>query len=220
MSAVRRRRASRRQDQCNEPKLYWYGSGGEILTETNPANLKILDYVFFSGRRVAQVANDFNLNGGFENGLTNWTTSGPGTAAAVNNSANAHSGSYYAEVTSPVNSTIITTTQLISAQKGETITATGWVYRESGSTFYSRLTLSVVGDGGQCNLASQPPDNFTMNTWINNTLAIQIPSWCQGPYTVTVNASVWNTSSTQSASARFDATLSGNTLSALRSYEK
>jgi len=52
-----------------------------------------------------------------------------------------------------------------------------------------------------------------MNTWIYKSLTMLVPSWCQGPYTVTMFATVETTSPTESASARFDdATLNGNTL--------
>jgi len=36
-------------------KLYWYGSGGEILAETDAAGNTLNEYVFFGGRRVALV---------------------------------------------------------------------------------------------------------------------------------------------------------------------
>jgi RHS repeat-associated protein len=36
-------------------KLYWYGSGGEILAETDAAGNKLNEYIFFGGRRVALV---------------------------------------------------------------------------------------------------------------------------------------------------------------------
>ena len=36
-------------------KLYWYGSGGEILSETDAAGNTLNDYVFFGGKRVALV---------------------------------------------------------------------------------------------------------------------------------------------------------------------
>jgi RHS repeat-associated protein len=36
-------------------KLYWYGSGGEILAETDAAGNTLNEYVFFSGKRVALV---------------------------------------------------------------------------------------------------------------------------------------------------------------------
>jgi len=36
-------------------KLYWYGSGGEILSETNASGATLNDYIFFGGRRVAMV---------------------------------------------------------------------------------------------------------------------------------------------------------------------
>ncbi len=37
-------------------KLYWYGSGGEILSETDAAGNTLNEYVFFGGKRVAVVS--------------------------------------------------------------------------------------------------------------------------------------------------------------------
>ena len=34
-------------------KLYWYGSGGEILAETNASGTTLNEYIFFAGKRVA-----------------------------------------------------------------------------------------------------------------------------------------------------------------------
>ena len=198
----------------NEPKLYWYGSGGEILTETSPSSYEILDYVYFSGKRVAQVANDTNnLNGGFEQGLTNWSVSGSGTATAITSSSNAHSGSNYVDLVTPANgaATKLTITQPISAQRGETITATGWVYREANGAQYSRWWMQVNGSNGT--VGGHPVDNTTMGAWIQQTISATVPTWLAAPYTVTLWAEVDSTSSTQSTSARFDdATLNGNTL--------
>jgi RHS repeat-associated protein len=36
-------------------KLYWYGSGGEILAETDASGNTTAEYIFFGGKRVAQV---------------------------------------------------------------------------------------------------------------------------------------------------------------------
>jgi RHS repeat-associated protein len=36
-------------------KLYWYGSGGEILSETDASGNTLNEYIFFGGKRVAQV---------------------------------------------------------------------------------------------------------------------------------------------------------------------
>lgn len=196
-----------------EPKIYWYGSGGEILTETNPSSLEITDYVYFGGKRIAQVANDLNLNGGFESGLQNWSASGSGTASVVNNSANAHSGNNYAELTTPAGGapTKLATTQPISAQKGETVTMTGWVYREVGGQQYSRWGLWVAGSNGAA--SGQPVDNTTIGAWVYETASVTIPTWLQGPYSVTIWAEVDSTSTTLATSARFDdATLNGNTV--------
>src|SRR5579863_427007 len=184
--------------------------GGEILTETSPAGYLINDYIFFGGKRVAAAPNDLDLNGGFEQGLTNWSATGAGTATAVNNPANAHSGNYYAEVTAPAGYTITTlsTTQPISSQVGETVTAAGWVYHETDSTGYTRWWLTVQGSNGGC-VTGQPVNNNTMNAWIYQVVTLYIPTGCTGPFTATVFAQV--ASDSNSASARFDdVTLNGN----------
>src|SRR5207247_11325683 len=36
-------------------KLYWYGSGGDILAETDGSGNTTAEYVFFGGKRIAQV---------------------------------------------------------------------------------------------------------------------------------------------------------------------
>ncbi len=36
-------------------KLYWYGSGGEILAETNASGSTLNEYIFFGGKRVAML---------------------------------------------------------------------------------------------------------------------------------------------------------------------
>jgi len=36
-------------------KLYWYGSGGEILAETNSLGTMINEYIFFGGQRIAMI---------------------------------------------------------------------------------------------------------------------------------------------------------------------
>src|SRR5579863_414415 len=184
--------------------------GGEILTETSPAGYLINDYIFFGGKRVAAAPNDLDLNGGFEQGLTNWSATGAGTATAVNNPANAHSGNYYAEVTAPAGYTITTlsTTQPISSQVGETVTAAGWVYHETDSTGYTRWWLTVQGSNGGC-VTGRPVINNTMNAWIYQVVTLYIPTWCTGPFTATVFARV--ESDSNSASGRFDdVTLNGN----------
>ncbi len=40
---------------CCALSLYWYGSGGEILSETNAAGSTLNEYIYFGGKRVALV---------------------------------------------------------------------------------------------------------------------------------------------------------------------
>jgi RHS repeat-associated protein len=36
-------------------KLYWYGSGGDILAETNASGNNTAEYIFFGGKRIAMI---------------------------------------------------------------------------------------------------------------------------------------------------------------------
>jgi len=47
--------ATGRRVEKSNGKLYWYGSGGEILSETDSAGTVTAEYVFFGGKRVAMV---------------------------------------------------------------------------------------------------------------------------------------------------------------------
>jgi hypothetical protein len=47
-------------------KLYWYGSGGEVLSETDAAGNIQNEYVFFGGKRVALVASNGQAGPPFE----------------------------------------------------------------------------------------------------------------------------------------------------------
>ena len=71
--------------------------------------------------------------------------------------------------------------------------------------------MQVVGSNGT--VGGHPADNFTVGAWIQETVSATVPTWLQGPYTVTLWAEVDSTSGTQSTAARFDdATLNGNTI--------
>ena len=56
------------------------------------------------------------------------------------------------------------------------------MYRVSGSHSYDRWGLAVYGVNGNAYL--QPPDNYTLGTWIYQTASYTIPSWTQCPCTV------------------------------------
>jgi len=65
------------------------------------------------------------------------------------NAANAHSGSSYAYISTPANytNTTLTTTQPSLRKKAKPITATGWVYHETGSG-YTRWCYRSGTNGG------------------------------------------------------------------------
>ena len=41
-------------------KLYWYGSGGDILAETNSSGVTTAEYIFFGGKRIAMIPSGGN----------------------------------------------------------------------------------------------------------------------------------------------------------------
>jgi RHS repeat-associated protein len=188
-------------------KLYWYGSGGEILSETDAAGDTISDYVFFGGKRIASVSDNSISNAGFEQGIQNWISSGAGTAVIVTDSTRAHSGNNYLLVTEPPMTPpgleIATNVAQIPVSVGQTITVGGWRYQESGAstTFVGRWVFSVVAqNGGQ---GGHPPDDHTLGVWQLQVMTYTVPSFMQCPCYAQLGLQVIGTTNTPFV-ARFD----------------
>ena len=155
-------------------KLYWYGPGGEILAETDPIGNATSEYIFFSGKRVADIANGIQ-NGGFEQGLSGWTTWN--NAQLINNPANAHSGNDYIDISAAAGGGASIASPYIAVHPGDQITFGGWVYLETGGTGSPGWWLSV--DDANHNAFSWINASPTPGTgWTYQTATFTVPANC------------------------------------------
>jgi len=125
------------------------------------------------------------LNPGFELGSVNWQLLGSGgTATIQNNAANAHSGSYYAELTTssatdhPVFYAADTNNvaQYVSVNPGDVITFGGWGYHASGDG-KARWGLEVSDANKQhASYISAAPYNVTTSTWTYFQSSYTVPA--------------------------------------------
>jgi RHS repeat-associated protein len=110
-------------------------------------------------------------NGSFEQGLTNWGTWG--TATMVNNTANAHSGSNYVQISATSGGYSGVNNQTISVQTGDQITFGGWVNLQSGSSTSPGWVLAVYNSSltAIANIVSPtPPSSGWMYQSVNYTV--------------------------------------------------
>src|SRR5208282_4007130 len=112
-------------------------------------------------------------NQGFEAGTSQWILSGTGSATVVNSSTNAHSGTFYAELTAPAGER----TQFFAANAsdeepvyfpvnpGDVLTFGGWAYRVSGNG-RARWTVEI-SDAEKRNpiYVGAAPDNVAAEQW-------------------------------------------------------
>ena len=152
-----------------------HGPGESNVTVTNP-----------DGQSSTLIGNISPLlNPGFESGSVNWQLLGSGgTATIQNNSANAHAGSYYAELSTsaatdhPVFYAADTNNvaQYISVNPGDVITFGGWGYHVSGDG-KARWGLEV-SDANKKNASyiSASPYNVTASTWTYFQTSYTVPA--------------------------------------------
>lgn len=120
-------------------------------------------------------------NQGFEAGNAEWVFSGTGSAITVNNVANAHNGTHYAQLSSPKSghalyyvANLTGTSMYYPVNPGDTITFGGWAYRVTGDG--SARWAIEISDANKANpvFLAAPPVNA------------QTPQWQlqQGTYTI------------------------------------
>jgi phospholipase C len=110
-------------------------------------------------------------NHGFEAGDAQWSISGPGLATVVNKASNAHSGTYYAELSSPAGERVHffaakgNEPRYFPVSRGDVITFGGWAYRVSGDG-RARWTLEIT-DAQQRNpvFRGAAPGNVSVERW-------------------------------------------------------
>ena len=124
-------------------------------------------------------------NPGFESGAVNWVLSGSGgSAAIVNNPANAHGGAEYAELSTsaagnhPVlyAATAGNTPQYFPVSPGDVVIFGGWGYHVSGDG-KARWGIEV-SDANQANAVYVSASPYTVNTqsWLNFQSSYTVPS--------------------------------------------
>ena len=156
-------------------KLYWYGSGGEILAETDGVGNTLNEYIFFGGQRIAMLPMNATPDGSIEQGLTFWTDGTP--VQIVNDPAGAHSGNNYLQITTSAPGYTSHSRQFIPVSPGETITFGGWAYRTSGTTGAVRWKLAAL-DANQNSVASVNPipSDVSSATWTDQVGSYTIPT--------------------------------------------
>jgi RHS repeat-associated protein len=156
-------------------KLYWYGSGGEILAETDGVGNTLNEYIFFGGQRITMLPINATPDGSIEQGLTYWTDGTP--VQIVNDPAGAHSGNNYLQITTSAPGYTSHSRQFIPVTPGETITFGGWAYRTSGTTGAVRWKLAAL-DANQNSVASvnPTPSDVSSATWTDQVGTYTVPS--------------------------------------------
>jgi phospholipase C len=122
-------------------------------------------------------------NQGFESGSTRWVSNGKGSATIVNNTNNAHNGTFYAEINAPSGKQ----TSLFVADDsgnplyfpvspGQVITFGGWAYRVSGDGL-ARWDIEV-SDINKANptFTAAPPSNIQDAQWELQQGTYTVPS--------------------------------------------
>src|SRR5438445_2812660 len=121
-------------------------------------------------------------NPGFESGSTRWLFNGSGTFSTQSIPTSAHSGSNYAELTSPVGKqpVLFGTNSLggvyFPVTPGDVITFGGWAYRVSGDG-YARWVIAAV-DVNKLNSTyiRAIPANVINASWTKQLTSYTVPS--------------------------------------------
>ena len=188
-------------------KLYWYGSGGEILSETDASGNTTADYIYFGGKRIAMVPNTALSNGGFEVGLQGWSYWGTGiTAQLISTPSLCYSGNDCLQLSnSDSGQTGDSDNELIPVAIGQTISLSAWVYQQSGGSGAAYWQLAVFDANssttGIAYIMGSP--SSSTGTWVNETASYTVPTWATCPCYAYIYAALNTTS--QSDVARFDA---------------
>ena len=146
-------------------------------------------------------------NAGFESGSSGWIWNSSGAATIITNSAQAHSGNNFLQLTSqptnlPSYGAILGTgsswsSQFLAVNPGDKITFGGWIARVSGDGF-ARWTIAVA-DANQANSTYVSTANATASAWTLVQATYTIPA---GKAFIRFYAEVYN--NTIPAQSNFD----------------
>jgi len=134
--------------------------------------------------QVATLSANRLSNPGYESGAAGWVKTGTGgTATAVNNSANAHSGAEYLEMTAssgqhPTFFNADTSNRVMDfpVSPSDIVDFSGWAFRVAGDGI-GKYTIAVL-DGAKANASyiSPSPSNVAGAAWTQESLRYTVPS--------------------------------------------
>jgi hypothetical protein len=99
--------------------------GSNLIGQYDNQSGALGENIFLGGQRIAAVGGASVTNGGFESGSSGWTLTGVG-ASIVTNSAKAHSGNNYVQISTTSSATAQSPT--FAVYPGDQIDFGGWVY--------------------------------------------------------------------------------------------
>ena len=124
-------------------------------------------------------------NAGFESGAVNWVLAGSGGAASIlSNSANAHSGTGYAELSAPAANghpvvyaaTSSNVPMYFAVNPGDILNFGGWAYHVSGDG-KARWGIEVSdANKSHAVYVSASPYNITTSSWVNFQSSYTVPT--------------------------------------------
>jgi RHS repeat-associated protein len=135
------------------------------------------DYIFAGSRRLASstgINENSSTNGSFEQGLTNWTT---GSCAQLQtNSASAHTGSNYVQISIGNGAGCAVSGPLIAVTPGQQITFGGWVNLQSGSGSILGWTVGLYNSSGGGITSYGPATTPTSSGWTYQSETFTVPA--------------------------------------------
>jgi RHS repeat-associated protein len=108
-------------------------SGSKVIAEYDGEEGVQKEYVYSGGQLLASVGGTAISNGGFEQGLSGWSPYNGCSAVLETNSANAHSGSNYVQISAASGGICSILGSYTSVNPGDQVTFGGWANLQSGS---------------------------------------------------------------------------------------
>jgi RHS repeat-associated protein len=172
--------------------------GSNLIGQYDNQSGALGENIFLGGQRIAAVGGASVTNGGFESGSSGWTLTGVG-ASIVTNSAKAHSGNNYVQISTTSSATAQSPT--FAVYPGDQIDFGGWVYLETGTAAAVDWVLMTL-DSSHNQVAAVVPTPWSVTTvgaWTYETGSYRVASNVAYVY---FYANVYQSSGT--TTARFD----------------
>src|SRR5579875_256399 len=168
---------------CTSPTsttVYIY-SGSKVIAEYDGEQGLRYEYLYAGGQLVASIGNGGITNGGFEQGLTGWS---PWGGQLVTNSAQAHSGSNYVQLSAAAGgSASVSYAQCTPVKPGDQVNWGGWVDLQSGTGGALGWWIAVMNSSGTA-IANVGASNPTSSGWTyqSNTYVMPAGAACASLY--------------------------------------